>query len=112
MSELNTELLDENETSPEAMASHSAANSLPYANSVFYKGISSLILTLSIFGFIYAVYLINIAFTRGKEMRHMYEKAPEKFDQKSIQRTKTGVLFARIATLVALIELALFMILF
>lgn len=63
---------------------------LPYGNSIYYKSILGLILTLSVFGFIYGLYLMNIAFKRSSEMLRDYKKSPQAYTQKSLKRVKDG----------------------
>ncbi len=85
---------------------------LPYGNSVFYKSILGLILTLSIFGFIYGLYLMNIAFKRSSEMLRDYKKSPNRYTKKSLERVRTGRKIAWITLVIWLGQILAFLIFF
>lgn len=82
----------------------------PYANSIYYKGILSIVCVLSIFGFMLGLYLINISLTRSREALDDYKKSPDRYKTKSLQRVKTGRKLALAALALWVLEILAFLI--
>ena len=85
---------------------------LPYANSIYYKSIFGLISTLSVFGFMVGLYLMNIVFKRSQEMLRDYKKSPHKYTALSLKRVKTGRKIAWATLCIWIGEILAYLILF
>lgn len=85
---------------------------LPYASSVYYKGIFSIPLAISVAGFIYSIYLINIAITRGNEMKRLFKASPNKYAFADYEKVKKGMLCSYISVAILILEILAFLILF
>ncbi|MCR9172826.1 MAG: hypothetical protein NXI10_10055 [bacterium] len=85
---------------------------LPYANSVYYKGIAALVFVFTVFGFMVSLYLMNIALKRSKEMLEDYKKSPQSYSQKSLKRVKIGRNLAYISLTVWIGQILAFLIIY
>ena len=102
---------DENRTSIEEKSEEKKI-SFPYERSVYIKGILAIPLAVSGFGFIFALYLINISLKRSSESLREYKKNPNSYKQTSLKRVKQGRTYAFIALAIWLAELLAFLIIY
>ncbi|XOV68137.1 MAG: hypothetical protein ACFHU9_02980 [Fluviicola sp.] len=85
---------------------------LPYANSIYYKGIAALVFVFTVFGFMVSLYLMNIALKRSKEMLENYKRSPQLYSLKSLKRVKTGRALAYISLIVWIGQIIAFLIIY
>ena len=104
------ETLLDDEYQQDKQSKNSIILSLPYASSVYYKGIFSIPLAISTVGFIYSIYLINIAITRGNEMKRLYRGSEDKYDANEYAKVLAGMRYARISIAILAAEIAAFLI--
>lgn len=107
--DLIDENLQETNETPKETNSKQEKIDFPYARSVYIKGILAIILTLSIFGFIYGLYCLNIALKRSSESLRDHKNHPEKYKKSSLKKVKLGRNMAYIALVIWIGEIIAFL---